>query len=141
MRAGTTRGIGALAAALVATALGALAAGAGEAEVLEARAEREAGGTFRFAVTVRHADQGWDHYANAYEVLAPDGSVLGTRVLRHPHVDEQPFTRRLRGVEVPEGVARVRVRARDSVHGHGGETREVLLPGREAEPGEDAGEG
>ena len=43
-------------------------------------------------VTVQHADTGWDHYADAWEVLAPDGTVLGTRTLLHPHTDEQPFT-------------------------------------------------
>jgi hypothetical protein len=58
-------------------------------------------------------------------VVAPDGSVLATRILQHPHVDEQPFTREIRGVRVPAGVERVRIRARDSVHGLGG--REVTL--------------
>lgn len=52
-------------------------------------------------------------------------------------MEEQPFTRSLSGVEVPEGVTRVRVRARDSEHGHGGAAREVPLPGRD---GENAGE-
>ena len=79
-----------------------------------------------FVVTVRHDDEGWGHYANGWEVLAPDGTVLATRVLRHPHVREQPFTRELRGVAVPAGLASVRIRARDSVHGFGG--REAVVP-------------
>jgi len=61
-------------------------------------------------------------------VLAPDGSVLGTRVLLHPHVEEQPFTRSLTGVAVPDGIATVTVRARDSQHGWGGREQEVPLP-------------
>jgi hypothetical protein len=69
---------------------------------------------------VQHDDKGWDHYANQWEVLGPEGKVLGTRVLYHPHVDEQPFTRSLSGVKVPEGVSTVTLRARDSVHGYGG---------------------
>lgn len=129
-----SRGL-ALAATLAASALVA-PAGAGEADVLEARAEREEGGTYRFVATVRHSDEGWEHYARAFEVLGPEGTVLGTRVLRHPHVEEQPFARSLRGVAVPEGVSRVRVRALDSVHGSGGEERSVALPGRGG--GEDA---
>jgi hypothetical protein len=76
-------------------------------------------------VTVKHDDEGWDHYADRWEVLGPDGEVLGTRVLYHPHVGEQPFTRSLGGVEVPEGVEKVVVRARDSVHGYGG--KDVLV--------------
>ncbi len=79
-------------------------------------------------MTVRHADTGWDHYADKWEVLAPDGSVLGTRVLYHPHVDEQPFTRSLSGVRVPPHVDAVTVRAFDSQHGSGGTSVRVQLP-------------
>ena len=100
---------------------------AGEADVVSAEAVRSPDGTWRFTVTVRHGDTGWDHYADAWEVLSPDGSVLGRRELLHPHVTEQPFTRSLSGVVVPEDVDRVTVRARDSVHGYGGATVEVLL--------------
>ena len=52
--------------------------------------------------------------------------MLATRVLEHPHVEEQPFTRELRGVRVPPNVTSVRIRARDSVRGYGG--REVVIP-------------
>lgn len=112
----------------IAAALLPAAAFAGEADVIEARAERSEDGTFRFSVTVRHADAGWDHYADAWEVLAPDGTVLGTRTLLHPHDTEQPFTRSLSGVRIPDGIAEVRLRARDSVHGHGGRELTVTLP-------------
>ncbi len=79
-----------------------------------------ADGSYRFDVMVLHADTGWSHYADRWEVVAPGGTVLGTRVLHHPHVGEQPFTRSLGGVRIPEGVTSVAVRARDSVHGYGG---------------------
>ena len=93
---------------------------AGEADVLAVEAAQEAAGTWRFDVTVAHADEGWDHYADKWEVVAPDGTVLGTRVLLHPHETEQPFTRSLGGVAVPEGFDQVILRAHDSVHGLGG---------------------
>jgi hypothetical protein len=83
---------------------------------------------YRFTVTVRHADEGWDHYADNFEILAPDGAVLGTRVLAHPHENEQPFTRSLDAVAVPGGIAEVTIRAHDSVHGNGGETVTITLP-------------
>lgn len=108
--------------------LGAGAASAGEAAVEQVRVERAADGTYGFHVTVRHGDTGWDHYANAWTVSAPDGTLLGERVLYHPHVNEQPFTRSLSGVVVPEAVTRVIVRARDSQHGEGGRSIEVELP-------------
>ena len=103
------------------------AALAGEADVVDVTATPEGGGAWRFDVTVRHADEGWDHYADRWEVLSPDGEVLGVRELLHPHVDEQPFTRSLTGVAIPEGVDEVEVRARDSVHGFGGATMRVRL--------------
>ena len=105
-----------------------IAAGGGEAAVLDVRATPAGDGTYIFHVTLRHADTGWDHYVDAWQVLAPDGAVLGTRTLLHPHTDEQPFTRSLTGVTIPEGVTEVTVRAHDSVHGHGGTTLTVAVP-------------
>lgn len=100
---------------------------AGEPAVVDVRATRGPGGTVNFDVTVRHADTGWEHYADAFTVHAPDGTLLGTRTLFHPHVNEQPFTRSLRGVAVPDGLTAVKVRADDSVHGQGAFV-EVPLP-------------
>ena len=84
--------------------------------------------TATISVTVRHADTGWDHYADAWEVVGPDGTVYGKRVLYHPHVNEQPFTRSLDGVKIPENVGSVTVRAHDSVHGLGGTETTVKVP-------------
>lgn len=103
------------------------AALAGEADVIGVEAAQEGDNTWRFSVTVRHADEGWDHYADRWQVVAPDGTVLGTRVLLHPHENEQPFTRSLGGVVIPEGVDEVIVRAHDSVHGDGGAEIQVKL--------------
>jgi hypothetical protein len=108
-------------------ALGATPALAGEADVVKAEA-RASGGAWSFDVTVRHADTGWDHYADAWRVVGPDGTVYGTRTLYHPHVDEQPFTRSLSGIVVPQGVGTVTIEAHDSVHGWGGAKVAVALP-------------
>lgn len=110
--------------------LAAAPAAAGDADIVNVQVHRQGGGTYRIDVTVRHADDGWDHYADAWQVVGPDGIVLATRELAHPHVDEQPFTRSLSGVEIPEGITRVTIRARDSVHEFGGEEMTVDLPGR-----------
>jgi hypothetical protein len=100
---------------------------AGKADVLEVAA-RQSGGGWQFDVTVRHADTGWDHYADAWRVVGPDGTVYGTRTLYHPHVGEQPFTRSLSGVAIPEAVSKVTIEAHDSVHGWGGASVELDLP-------------
>lgn len=100
------------------------AALAGEADVVGVEATRS-GDTWRFSVAVDHGDTGWDHYADMWRVIAPDGTVLGERVLAHPHVNERPFTRSLGGVRIPPGVTEVTLEARDSVHGWGGKTMVV----------------
>ena len=69
-----------------------------------------------------------DHYADRWEVLTTEGVLLGTRVLHHPHVHEQPFTRSLGGVEVPAGTTRILILARDSVHGYGDPPFALELP-------------
>lgn len=99
---------------------------AGPADVVSASARCSAS-VCDFVVTVQHQDAGWDHFANAWQVVAPNGSVLATRILRHPHVAEQPFTRRLRAVEIPAALEEVRIRARDSIHGLGGKEVVVVL--------------
>ena len=101
---------------------------AGEADVIEVNIAPAGMGFYNFNVTVRHEDEGWKHYADKWDVVSADGTVLGTRTLHHPHVDEQPFTRSLPGVKIPTGTDNVTVRAHDSVHGYGGKTMEVAVP-------------
>ena len=106
---------------------------AGEADVVGVRMV-ERGDTYSFSVTVRHADAGWEHYADKWEVVAPDGQVIDTRILVHPHDNEQPFTRSLGGVRIPDEVTKVRVRAHDKVHGYGGREMEIDMKTGEASP-------
>ena len=117
--------------ALLAGAAGGVAAGgaaqAGQADVVAVEAVSEGSGSWRFHVTVAHGDTGWEHYADKWDVVAPDGTVLGTRVLLHPHETEQPFTRSLGGVKVPAGTGAVVLRAHDSEHGYGGQEMTVEL--------------
>lgn len=100
---------------------------AGPTEIVAVKAIKEAEGVYGFDVTIRHKDEGWEHYANKWEVTLPSGEVVGTRVLQHPHVNEQPFTRRLNGVKIPAGVTRVFIRAYDNVHGRAEKNYEVEL--------------
>jgi hypothetical protein len=101
---------------------------ASEAEVLEVDVACNSSLLCRFDVTVTHADQGWKHYANRWEILSPDGEILATRVLAHPHDDEQPFTRSLTNVSIPDGLSEVIVRAHDLMHEYGGAELVVQLP-------------
>lgn len=81
----------------------------------------------RVNVTLSHPDTGWDHYADGWEVLDADGNSLGVRTLFHPHVTEQPFTRSLSGVAIPDGASVIYVRARCNVDGWDDALYEVRL--------------
>lgn len=84
-------------------------------------------GSWTISVTLRHADTGWDHYADAWRVVDGDGTVLGRRVLAHPHVDEQPFTRGQSGIRIPADTPHVYIEAHDTVHGWSAERLAVDL--------------
>lgn len=72
---------------------------------------RDSGMGWEIAVTLEHPDTGWDHYASGWEVLDEAGNRLAYRPLQHPHVSEQPFTRALHSVMVPDGTRTVYIRA------------------------------
>ncbi len=101
---------------------------AGEADVLEAKLLPAGEEQWRVQATIQHADQGWEHYADGFQVLTTDGEVLVSRELLHPHVTEQPFTRSTQAFSIPAGVSELIVRAHDSVHGLGGEEVLLVLP-------------
>jgi hypothetical protein len=114
--------------ALLALAVLAAPAAHGDpAEIVAVEAAPSADG-WRFDVTLSHADTGWDDYADGWRVELPDGTVLATRELLHPHVDQQPFTRSLTGVPIPDGTPEVALRARTSPDGWSDATRTVPLP-------------
>ena len=102
---------------------------AGKADVQAATA-RKTGNSWQISATIKHGDEGWKHYANSFQVLTMEGKVLGTRVLYHPHVDEQPFTRSVANVQVPVGVTEIIIRAHDSKHGDGERIFKLKLPKR-----------
>ena len=82
---------------------------------------------WRLDVTIEHADTGWDHYADGWKVLDADGNRIGYRKLHHPHVEEQPFTRSLSHIMVPDGATEIYVRAHCSVDGWASEKVRVEL--------------
>lgn len=105
--------------------------GQGNADVEFVKATEQSNGTWRFDVTVRHPDTGWEDYADGWDVVLPNGTVLKgvddpfTRLLLHPHENEQPFTRSQSGLVIPDDVTLVTVRAHDLVDGWGGQ--EVIV--------------
>jgi hypothetical protein len=50
-------------------------------------------GNYTFSVEIKSDDTGWNQYADGWEILNAQGDLVYQRVLGHPHVNEQPFTR------------------------------------------------
>jgi len=74
-----------------------------------------------FDVSLLSDDEGCDHYADWWEVVGEDGTLLFRRILRHSHVDEQPFTRDGGPVTIA-GDQLVWVRGHQNDRGYGGST-------------------
>ncbi|MCB5199987.1 hypothetical protein LGQ03_12125 [Loktanella sp. TSTF-M6] len=99
-----------------------------DAPVVTAAQVARDGPAWRFDVTLSHPDTGWDHYADGWRVEDADGTILGTRALLHPHVNEQPFTRSLGNVAVPTNLSVVFIRTKCAVDGWSTDTVSVALP-------------
>lgn len=99
-------------------------------DVTAVEARVRAPGVYDFEVTVSSPYDTPLRYANAFRVTTKNGRVLGERILLHDHADEQPFTRGLYGVAIPEAVREVVVEARDRLYGYGGGRVELVLPVR-----------
>ncbi len=97
------------------------------AQVKDVLATQKSSGTWCFGTSVRHNDQGWEHYANGWEILDLEGNQLGYRELHHPHDNEQPFTRNQCNIKIPTEVTKVIVRAKCNKHGFGGKAMVVNL--------------
>ena len=106
------------------------------AHVRFVRMTEETGGTWRFDVTVQHEDENEQHFVDQWEILITlsDQTLSYARPFSQPHVQEQPFETTLAGIQVPAGTDWLLVRARDSLHGYGGQEVVVDL-GVAAGPG------
>ena len=91
------------------------------AQVIFVKATQSDANLWRFDTTVRHNDEGWDHYADAWQVLDEAGNILTERILTHPHDTEKPFTRSQGNIKIPPELTTVLVRAKCNVHGFGGQ--------------------
>lgn len=99
-------------------------------DVIAVKVQARGVDTFDFDITVSSPYDTPQRYADAFRAMGKDGKVFGERKLLHDHAGEQPFTRDLYGVRIPQGVRVVVIQARDRKYGYGGKTPEVVLPGR-----------
>jgi len=97
------------------------------AQVTDVLATQKSDGSWCFGTSVRHNDQGWDHYADGWQVTDLDGNEMAFRLLAHPHDNEQPFTRSQCNINIPSEISQVIVRAKCNKHGYGGKPFVVNL--------------
>lgn len=100
-------------------------AGDGDVDIVFVSAKLTGEDIWSFSVTLEHVETGWEDYADGWDVVLPDGVVIKpkaddpfTRLLAHPHVNEQPFTRSQSGIVIPAEVDTVFVRAHDLEDGY-----------------------
>ncbi len=97
-------------------------------DILSAQLTAAGDGTWNLAATVSSPYDTPQRYADAFRALTLDGTELGVRVLTHDHAAEQPFTRTLTGLTIPEGATQITVEGRDLANGWGGDTVTIPVP-------------
>ena len=90
---------------------------ANDINILAAAIIHQSHGEYLVNVKLEHHDTGWQHYADEWRLVDNKGNILGSRVLQHPHVHEQPFTRSLSNVKLSSELQAVFIEAHDKVHG------------------------
>lgn len=85
-------------------------------------------GAWVFAAEVLSPDVDCSQYADWWELVAPDGSLVYRRILNHSHATEQPFVRAGDPVDVDETTVLV-VRAHLHPAGYGGQALRGSLAG------------
>lgn len=98
-----------------------------DSPVIENVTMKKSGDSWTFNVTIKHGDTGWDDYADGWRVMDANGKELGMRTLAHPHVNEQPFTRSLSGVTIPDNVTEIGIQARDTINGWSPDIKRIKL--------------
>ena len=88
-------------------------------EVLDATFSARSDGAFDISVTLSSPYDSPDRYADAWRVSTLDGQELGIRELAHDHANEQPFTRSLSAVSIPDDIDVVVIDGRDQENGWG----------------------
>ena len=89
-----------------------------EVDVINATASCQDNNCY-ITATLKHNDTSWKHYANKFDIIV-DNIIIATRILHHPHIHEQPFTRSISNVKIPNNTKTITIKAHDLIHKYGG---------------------
>jgi hypothetical protein len=101
---------------------------AGGADVIDGKITRDSNGRYSVFATIQHNDEEPKHFVNKFQVLTPDGKVIGEMYFLESHLHEQPFVGMAQSVKVPDGVRELRLRAHDRLHGYSGKEFKLKVP-------------
>lgn len=85
--------------------------------------------SYTVTAVLEHDDEAAYHFLDGWRVTTPEGEVLAEQIFRHPRPQAPPRRATLSGIQLPEGVTRLRLEAHDRLHGWGGNPVEVELEG------------
>ncbi len=74
--------------------------------------------SYTFNVGIESSETGCAQYADWWEVISEDGTLIYRRILAHSHVNEQPFVRSGGTIDITEGQI-VIIRAHMNTSGYG----------------------
>jgi hypothetical protein len=75
------------------------------------------GSTWTVHVTLRHDDQGFEHYANGWRLVDAKKNVIAAQELYHPHDKKKSFTDSKANIKIPSQTKLVFLEAQAKPHG------------------------
>lgn len=75
--------------------------------------------TWTVHVTLRHDDEGYDHYVNGWRIVDAKKNVLASQEIYHPHNKKKSFTDNKSNITIPKDAKIIFLEAQAKPHGWG----------------------
>ncbi len=91
-----------------------------KADVIEAKVKKSFGGKYVAYVKIDHKDEGYEHFADRWEIFDQNGKRLTIRIIFSPTTEKETIESYLYGFAVPEGTKKLIFKAHCNKDGWGG---------------------